>query len=58
MSGIKRSLSTDDIDDDNELTKISENCSEAKKLRHASSHSENEDDTQLLDSENGITDGK
>lgn len=55
MSGIKRQLSTED---DSESLKTSENCSEIKKSRHSSSHSENEEDTQLLDSENGINDGK
>ena len=58
MSGIKRSLPTDENNDDNESIRTSENCSEVKRLRHASSHSENEEDTQLIDSENGINDGK
>lgn len=58
MSGIKRSLSTDENNDDKESIQTSENCAEVKRHRHASSHSENEEDTQLIDSENGITDGK
>jgi hypothetical protein len=58
MSGIKRTLSTEDTNDNNELPITPNNSPNSKKLRHDSSHSENEDDTQLIDSENGIINGK
>ncbi len=58
MSGIKRILSTEDITDNNELPITPNNSPDSKKLRHDSSRSENEDETQLIDSENGITNGK
>jgi hypothetical protein len=55
MSGIKRTLSTDN----NEQPIISNDSPDSKKLRHASSQSEEiEEETQLIDSQNGITNGK
>jgi hypothetical protein len=55
MSGIKRTLSTDD----NEQPITPNDSPDSKKLRHASSHSEEtEEETQIIDSQNGITNGK
>lgn len=62
MSGIKRTLSTEDnssITNNNNEQSITPNDSpDSKKLRHDSSHSENEEETQIIESENGITNGK
>jgi hypothetical protein len=57
MSGIKRTLTTEDTNDNNELPITPNNSPDSKKLRHESSHSENEEETQLIDSENGIANG-
>lgn len=55
MNGIKRTLSTED----NEEILTPNNSPESKKLRHDSSHSENEDDdTQIIDSQNDLLNGK
>jgi hypothetical protein len=62
MNGIKRTLSTDDnslITDNNHEQSITPNDSpNSKKFRHASSHSDNEEETQIVESENGIANGK
>ncbi|UJR25412.1 hypothetical protein I4U23_006759 [Adineta vaga] len=61
MSTLKRSLSADEnsalTNGDNEQTITPNNSPECKKSRHSSSHSENEDDTQIINQENEITNG-
>jgi hypothetical protein len=55
MNGIKRTLSTED----NEQSITPNGSPDSKKVRHASSHSEeNEEETQIIDSQNGIPNGK
>jgi hypothetical protein len=62
MSGIKRTLSIEDsslITNDNTEQSVSPNDSpNSKKLRHESSHSGTEEDTQIIEEENGIINGK
>lgn len=54
MNGIKRTLSTED----NENNSTPNNSPDSKKLRHDSSHSENDDETQLIDSQTDLLNGK
>ena len=62
MSGIKRSFSAEDnsaiLNENHDQLTSPNNTPDSKKLRHESSHSENEDDTQIIEQENGITNGK
>jgi len=62
MSGIKRSLSADDNstlkNHNNEQPTTPNDSSDSKKPRHTSLNSENEEDTQIIEQENGITNGK
>jgi hypothetical protein len=62
MSGIKRSLSAEDnsviLNDNNEQLTCPNDTPDSKRQRHESSHSENEEETQIIEQENGITNGK
>jgi hypothetical protein len=62
MSGNKRTLSAEEYspvaNDNNEQTASLVNSPDSKRLRHSSSHSENDEDTQIIEQENGITNGK
>ncbi len=62
MSGIKRSLSADDNstlkNHNNEQPITPNDSSDSKKPRRTSLQSENEEDTQIIEQENGITNGK
>jgi hypothetical protein len=62
MSGFKRSFSAEDnsaiLNDNNDQLTSPNDTPDSKKFRHESSHSENEDDTQIIEQENGITNGK
>jgi hypothetical protein len=58
MNGIKRILSAEDVNDNDEQLTIPKDSPDSKKFRHASLHSENEEDTQIIDSENGIINSK
>jgi hypothetical protein len=62
MSGIKRSLSADDdstlTNHNNEQPTTPNDSSDSKKPRRTSLHSENEEDTQIIEQENGIANGK
>ena len=59
MSGTKRKLNNEENLDNTDQNLTPDSSPESKRLRHDSSHSESKDeDTQILDSENGFPDGK
>ena len=58
MSGIKRILNPDETNDDTQQLITPNNSPDSKKVRYSSSYSENDEETEVINSENGITDGK